>query len=309
MLSTSFCAQSGPQCRLGLQRKVGFHCVKIPRPVRCVRAEALRRTSWADQCAASSPRMTTSLTAMAACVIALVLGSGSAHAEYLLPPLPFEANATEPVIDAQTQAYHHDVHHAAYIKNLNVAVANDPALANLGLSELVAKVGTGTYPAKQETAIRNSGGGAWNHDLWWSILAPPSSNTTPTSRISPQLQQAMEASFGSVEACTKKLGERALLRFGSGWSWLAVQPDGGLFVVDLPNQDNPLMKLPGSQQGIPILAIDVWEHSYYLKYGPKRAAFVEAVPALINWAQVSQNYAAAVANNAAAVIGVWDTPA
>ncbi|KAJ9505484.1 hypothetical protein QJQ45_028621, partial [Haematococcus lacustris] len=177
------------------------------------------------------------------------------------------------------------------------------SLAQLSLTNLVSQVGSGSLPPAIETTVRNSGGGAWNHAMWFSTLAPPNSPNTSTTQISAPLQAAMVSSFGSVAAGLKlpsvlprlmQMGDRANARFGSGWSFLVVKPDGGLFVVDLPNQDNPLMKLPSAQGGIPILGFDVWEHSYYLKsvpqgqegYGPRKAAFVEALPSVINWPQM-----------------------
>ncbi len=196
--------------------------------------------------------------------------------EYTLPDLGFKFDALEPYIDAQTMQIHHDRHHKAYVDNLNKAFAS---LANEkefpALEALMAKIST--YPA----SIRNNGGGHYNHTLFWQLIKP-GGGQTPTGKIA----EAINSSFGNIETFKKQFTDAALTRFGSGWAWLIKQNDK-LVIGSTPNQDNPLMDV-SDLKGIPLLAIDVWEHAYYLKYQNKRADYVSAWWNVINWDEVSK---------------------
>jgi Fe-Mn family superoxide dismutase len=225
-------------------------------------------------------------TALFSCVTLLFLLFGAAapaRAEFTLPPLPYSADALAPAIDARTMTIHHDRHHAAYVANLNARVAADPALAALSLDDLQGQV------SKFPEAVRNNGGGHWNHTFFWSVMAPAGTGGEPSG----ELGRAIEASFGSLEAMQEKFGRAAAGRFGSGWAWLIRRPDGALAITSTPNQDNPLMDLPGIERGTPLLGLDVWEHAYYLTYQNRRADYIQAWWPLVNWKEVNRRYAAA----------------
>lgn len=198
---------------------------------------------------------------------------------HTLPALPYAPNALEPHIDAQTMEIHHDKHHQAYVDNLNKAIEGTDA-ANLPLEELIKNISK--YPA----AVRNNGGGHFNHSLFWTIMSP-----TPSA---PQgkLADAINEAFGSLEALQEKMSTAGATRFGSGWAWLIVK-DGKLEVTSTPNQDNPLMDV-AEVKGTPILGIDVWEHAYYLKYQNKRPDYLKAIWNVIDWAEVAKRYEAAL---------------
>ncbi len=198
--------------------------------------------------------------------------------EHLLPALPYSFDALEPHIDAQTMQIHHDKHHQAYVDNLNKALAGTPG-ADKTLEELMA--GISGYPA----AVRNNGGGHYNHSLFWSVLG--ANGGAPTG----DLATAINESFGSLDALKEKMNTAGATRFGSGWAWLIVK-DGKLDVCSTPNQDNPLMDI-AEVKGHPILGIDVWEHAYYLKYQNKRPDYLKAIWNVINWDAVDARYKAA----------------
>lgn len=198
-----------------------------------------------------------------------------------LEALPYAADALEPHIDQETMTIHHDRHHQAYIDNLNKAIAGTEA-EKLSLDEINKNI------SKYGAAVRNNGGGHYNHKLFWSILSPKGGGE-PTG----ELGEAINSTFGSFDELKKKLQEAGATRFGSGWSWLVVDKDGKLVVTSTPNQDNPLMDV-AEVQGAPILGIDVWEHAYYLKYQNKRPAYLEAVFNVIDWEAVAERYAAAL---------------
>ena len=223
-------------------------------------------------------------------VAAAVLPStarASSVAPYQLPALPYAFDALEPHIDTATMEIHHDKHHAAYIKNLNVALASAPALAQVPLDELLKSLPAVPDEALR-TTLRNNGGGHWNHDFFWKTLAPAGKSGVP----SPDLTAAINEAFGSMEAFKKAFGEAATKRFGSGWAWLVLQ-GGKLEVVSTANQDNPLMgKAIAGVEGKVLLGVDVWEHAYYLKYQNLRAGYLKAVWNLVNWSRVSALYAA-----------------
>lgn len=195
-----------------------------------------------------------------------------------LPSLPYGFDALEPHIDAQTMQIHHGKHHQAYVDNLNKALAGSDG-ENKSLEELMANISA--FPA----AVRNNGGGHYNHTLFWSILGP--NGGMPSG----DLANAINETFGSIDGLKEKMNAAGTTRFGSGWAWLIVK-DGKLEVTSTPNQDNPLMDV-ADVKGTPILGIDVWEHAYYLKYQNKRPDYLAAIWNVINWEEVGRRYQAA----------------
>ena len=198
---------------------------------------------------------------------------------HVLPALPYAFDALEPHIDAQTMQIHHDKHHQAYVDNLNKALAGSDGEGKT-LEELMANISA--YPA----AVRNNGGGHYNHTLFWSILG--ANDGAPSG----ELADAINAAFGSLDALKEKMNTAGATRFGSGWAWLIVK-DGKLDVTSTPNQDNPLMDI-AEVKGTPILGIDVWEHAYYLKYQNRRPEYLGAIWNVINWNEVEMRYKAAL---------------
>ncbi len=196
-----------------------------------------------------------------------------------LEALPYAADALEPHIDKTTMEIHHDRHHQAYVDNLNKAIVGTDA-ENLSLLDIIKNV------SKYSAAVRNNGGGHYNHSLFWKVLGP-NAGGAPTG----ELAEAIDATFGSFDELKKQLQAAGATRFGSGWAWLIVDADGKLAVTSTPNQDNPLMDV-AEVKGTPILGIDVWEHAYYLKFQNKRPAYLEEIFNVINWDAVAQNYAA-----------------
>ncbi|RPJ29502.1 MAG: superoxide dismutase [Chloroflexi bacterium] len=194
-----------------------------------------------------------------------------------LPKLPYAVDALEPYIDAQTMSIHHTKHHQAYITNLNAALEKHPELANKSLEDLLSNLNT--VPEDIRMAVRNHGGGTWNHNMFWEIMAPKAAGTP-----SAELLKALEAAFGSFDAFKAEFEKAAIGRFGSGWAWL-VKKGGNLAVVSTANQDNPL-----SDGVTPILGIDVWEHAYYLKYQNRRPEYVSNWWNVVNWEAVVERY-------------------
>ena len=188
---------------------------------------------------------------------------------FTLPPLPYAFNALEPHIDAQTMQIHHDKHHQAYVDNLNKAIAGTEH-EKKSLEDLVASAG------KISPAVRNNGGGHWNHSFFWEILGP-NAGGQPTGKLADAINQA----FGSFDTLKEKVNAAGTTRFGSGWAWLIVK-DGKLEVTSTPNQDNPLMDV-AEVKGKPVLGIDVWEHAYYLKYQNRRPDYINAWWNVVNW--------------------------
>ena len=197
---------------------------------------------------------------------------------HTLPALTYAFNALEPHIDAMTMQIHHDRHHQAYVDNLNKALAGTEGEQKT-LNQLMVEMSK--YPA----AVRNNGGGHYNHTLFWEILS------NNGSQPSADLAAAINTAFGSLDALKEKMSTAGATRFGSGWAWLIVK-GGALEVCSTPNQDNPLMDL-AEVKGTPILGIDVWEHAYYLNYQNKRPDYLKAIWNVINWEVVSAKYAAA----------------
>jgi Fe-Mn family superoxide dismutase len=195
---------------------------------------------------------------------------------FTLPALPYAFDALEPHIDTLTMQIHHGKHHQAYVDNLNKAIAGTPN-ENKSLEELVAAAGS------ISPAVRNNGGGHWNHSFFWEILSPNGGG-----KPSGKLGEAITEMFGSLEALQEKINAAGSTRFGSGWAWLIVK-DGKLEVTSTPNQDNPLMDV-AEVKGTPILGIDVWEHAYYLKYQNKRPDYLKAIWNVIDWKKVGKHY-------------------
>ena len=198
---------------------------------------------------------------------------------FTLPSLPYAPEALEPHIDSQTMQIHHGKHHQAYVDNLNKAIAGTEH-ENKSLEELVASAG------KISPAVRNNGGGHWNHSFFWEILA-----ANAGGKPSGKLAGAISSAFGSFEAFQEKFNAAGTTRFGSGWAWLIVK-DGKLEVTSTPNQDNPLMDV-AEVKGKPILGVDVWEHAYYLKYQNKRPDYLKAIWNVINWKKVEELFSKA----------------
>lgn len=199
---------------------------------------------------------------------------------FTLPALPYAKEALEPHIDAQTMEIHHGKHHQAYINNLNNAI-DGTEHANKSLEELVKNAGS------ISAAVRNNGGGHWNHSFFWEVIGPNSSEGP-----SGKLAEAINATFGSLEGLKEKFNDAGAKRFGSGWAWLIVK-DGKLEVTSTPNQDNPLMDV-AEVKGTPILGVDVWEHAYYLKYQNRRPDYLKAFWNVVNWSKVEELYHAAL---------------
>jgi len=198
---------------------------------------------------------------------------------FTLPALPYAHDALEPHIDKQTMEIHHGKHHQAYVDNLNKALAGTE---NEGkpLEELIANI------SKLPAAVRNNGGGHWNHTFFWETLAPNAGGAP-----SGELAEAINSTFGSLDALKEKVNTAGATRFGSGWAWLIVK-DGKLEVSSTPNQDNPLMDV-AEVKGTPLLGIDVWEHAYYLKYQNRRPEYLTNIWNVINWTKVAERFAAA----------------
>lgn len=176
----------------------------------------------------------------------------AAASAFLLDPLPYAVDALEPVIDSETMTLHHGRHHRAYVDALNRAVSADPALANIGLEAMLARVST------LPKAIRDNGGGHWNHRFFWSIMAPPGTGGQPSAALA----AAIDRDLGGMDRFRAAFRQAGLQQFGSGWAWLIVRPEGRLAVTATPNQDNPLMDVvPAAERGRPILGNDVWEHA------------------------------------------------
>lgn len=197
---------------------------------------------------------------------------------FQLPPLPYAVDVLEPFIDAQTMTIHHDKHHAAYVNNLNAALEKHPELSNWSLEDLLVKLNE--VPEDIRTAVRNHGGGHWNHTMFWEIMAP-NAGGAPTGALA----NAINDTFGSFDTFKAEFEKAANGRFGSGWAWLVKKADGGLAIVSTANQDNPLT------DGLtPLMGIDVWEHAYYLKYQNRRAEYVTNWWNVVNWSEVARRF-------------------
>ncbi len=197
-----------------------------------------------------------------------------------LPALPYAFDALEPYIDAKTMEIHHDKHHGAYVTNLNKALEGRADLQAKPLEALIANLDG--VPENIRTAVRNNGGGHWNHSMFWKIMKK-SGGGEPKGPVA----DAIKSAFGSFGEFKSKINAAGMGRFGSGWAWLLMR-DGKLAIESTPNQDNPIMA-----GGKPVLGVDVWEHAYYLKYQNRRADYLEAWWNTLNWDSINDNYAAA----------------
>ena len=200
---------------------------------------------------------------------------------FTLPALPYATDALEPHIDKLTMEIHHGKHHQAYVTNLNKALEGKPE-AEESIDEIIKNI------SKFPPAVRNNGGGHYNHTLFWTLLSP-NGGGAPTG----PLADAITGTFGTFDDFKTKVSEAGATRFGSGWAWLIVTPDKKLAICSTPNQDNPLMDI-AEVKGTPILGIDVWEHAYYLKYQNLRPAYLTAIWNVINWNHVAELYSKAV---------------
>jgi superoxide dismutase, Fe-Mn family len=198
---------------------------------------------------------------------------------FQLPPLPYPSDALEPSIDKQTMEIHHGKHHAAYVTNLNKALEQAPDLQNKSIADIL-KNNLSQVPDAIKTAVRNNGGGHYNHSLFWLLLDPKKANAKPTGNVA----KAIDSTFGSFDKFKEQFTAAASTRFGSGWAWLVKNGDK-LEITSTPNQDNPLM-----DNKYPLLGLDVWEHAYYLKYQNRRPDYIAAFWNVVNWAEVENRF-------------------
>lgn len=208
--------------------------------------------------------------------------SAAASGPFTVPPLPYAYDALEPYIDARTMEIHHDKHHAAYVANLNKAVAEFPDVAKMSAEEMLRNLNA--VPEKIRTAVRNNGGGHFNHSLFWQMLKEDGGEPTGP------LAKAVDSAFGNFSAFKTDFSKAAIGQFGSGWAWLVIDGNKQLSIEPAANQDSPI-----SQGKQPLLGIDVWEHAYYLKYQNRRPEYVNAFFHVVNWDFVAERYEKAVA--------------
>ena len=194
---------------------------------------------------------------------------------FILPELGFDYNALEPHIDAKTMEIHHTKHHAAYLQKFNAAIENTE-LEQMTPTAIFAEI------SKHSAAIRNNGGGFFNHALFWQLLSPDSNEN-----LDPKLAESINKHFGTLDQFKEEFSNAAATRFGSGWAWLVKKDNGDLVVTSTPNQDNPLMDV-ADVKGKPLLGLDVWEHAYYLKYQNKRPDYIKAFWNVVNWDKVAE---------------------
>jgi superoxide dismutase, Fe-Mn family len=221
-----------------------------------------------------------STTAIAAFVLIFSVScaqQGDQQATYTFDALPYSFDALQPSIDAKTMEIHYDRHHRAYFNNF-VSAVKDTEMDGLSLEVIFAKM------SKYPVAVRNNGGGHYNHTLFWSIMSPDGGGA-PKGKLA----EAINATFGSFDAFKKQFEQAGATRFGSGWAWLSMDAQGKLFISSTPNQDNPLMDVV-DRLGTPILGLDVWEHAYYLKYQNMRGSYMSAFWDVVNWKEVEKRY-------------------
>ncbi len=201
---------------------------------------------------------------------------------FTLPDLPYDFNTLEPHIDARTMEIHHGKHHAGYVNNLNNAISGNVGLEGKSLEELIGALSA--VPSEIQTAVRNNGGGHWNHSFFWKIMSGNGGG-----RPEGDLAKAIDEAFGSFESFAEAFKKAGATRFGSGWAWLVVDAGGNLKVGSTANQDNPLMDI-SDFKGTPVLGVDVWEHAYYLHYQNRRPDYLNAFFNVINWEAVAENF-------------------
>ncbi len=195
-----------------------------------------------------------------------------------LPPLPYAYNALEPYIDERTMKIHHDLHHGGYVKKLNAALEGQRELQNKSIEDLLSHLDR--IPEDIRTAVRNNGGGHFNHTIFWKIMGP-NAGGTPTGALA----SAIDSAFGSFDAFKEKFSNAAATRFGSGWAWLSIDSNGKLVVSSTPNQDNPI-----SEGMKPVMGLDVWEHAYYLHYQNRRPEYISNWWNVVNWQAVAERF-------------------
>ncbi len=200
---------------------------------------------------------------------------------YQLPPLPYAFDALEPYIDAKTMEIHHDKHHAAYVTNLNNALANNPELQSKAPEELLKSLNA--VPEAIRTAVKNNGGGHVNHTMFWQQLKAGVKEPTSGGLVT-----AINGAFGNIAGFKEQMNKAGLGRFGSGWAWLVLDRSGKLAVTSSANQDNPM-----SEGQVPLFCIDVWEHAYYLKYQNRRGDYLTAIWNVVNWNDIAARFDAA----------------
>ena len=204
---------------------------------------------------------------------------------FKLPDLPYKYDALEPVIDARTMEIHHGKHHGTYVTNLNTAIAGKPDLEKMTIEELCRNIEK--VPQEIRGAVRNNGGGHYNHSMFWTIMGPKGASAAQPSG---KLADAIKSAFGSLDDFKKQFVDAGLKRFGSGWVWLGVQ-NKKLIITSTPNQDNPLMKGVAETVYEPVMGLDVWEHAYYLKYQNRRADYANAWWDVVKWAEIEARFA------------------
>lgn len=223
------------------------------------------------------------LTLIAAMSLSYSAAQESSLTQISFPELPYPTDALEVFVDKQTMEIHHGKHHKAYFNNFVKAIS-DEKIQSQPIEEIFANI------SKYSTFARNNGGGFYNHNLFWQIMSPKGGDVP-----SEKLLKEIEKSFGSFENFKKEFETAAATQFGSGWAWLSVNSDGKLFVSNTPNQDNPLMDVV-SKRGTPIMALDIWEHAYYLRYQNKRAEYITNFWLVINWPEVERRYSEALSH-------------
>lgn len=222
-------------------------------------------------------------TIVLATLLGVLFAGAALAAPFTLPPLPYASDALEPYIDKQTMEIHHGLHHQGYVNNLNAQFKTHPELEGLSLEQIMTKI------SSFNPAVRNNGGGHYNHDLFWKVMAPAGQGGAPSAELTAAINQV----FGSLDGLRKQFNQAGSGRFGSGWAWLILTADKKLAITSTANQDNPLMDL-AEVKGTPLLAVDVWEHAYYLSYQNRRAAYLEFWWAVVNWNEVNRRFAEAL---------------
>jgi Fe-Mn family superoxide dismutase len=205
---------------------------------------------------------------------------------FTLPDLPYAHDALEPTIDARTMEIHHGKHHAGYVNNLNTALSGHADLEAMSVEDLCTNLDR--IPDSLRTAVRNNGGGHFNHSLFWSVMAPAGNGGGGAP--SGDLASAIDAEYGSFDVFKDAFAKAGATRFGSGWAWLGVKGDGSICVCSTPNQDNPLMKSVVDCSCRPVLGLDVWEHAYYLHYQNRRPDYISAWWDVVNWSAVARRF-------------------
>ncbi len=213
-------------------------------------------------------------------LLLLIIAAVSASAQFKQTPLPYKYSALEPYIDSTTMYIHFNTHHAAYTDKLNKSLEKYPELYKRDIIDLMKNISE--LPADVQTSVRNNGGGFYNHAFFWTIMAPAGS-----TKISAKLEKKLVENFGTVDNFKAEFEKAATSRFGSGWAWLLKDASGKLKISSTANQDNSYMAV-ADVKGVPVLALDVWEHAYYLKYQSKRAAYTKAFWNVVNWTEVER---------------------